>query len=148
MRTYTHDILRARLIQKAGLSEPVRARYRIEDLQHSEWSSEFERLMRNRLVMGALRYGILGAPGKPTYDRIASMEKRLKLYRESGNLEYLVDVANLCLCEFVEGTHPNRHFHSTDGESRTGVKTLGASENLLKPKCGAMRGFPVESLKL
>ena len=70
--------------------------------------------MRNRMIMGALRYGLLGAPGKPQYDRIASIIKRLKFYTEDGNTEHLVDAANLCLCEFVEGTHPLKHFGSVD----------------------------------
>lgn len=75
----------------------------LESLRRSEWSSEFETRMRNRLVMGALRYGRLNAPGKPQWDRIGNMIERLKYYRESGNTQALVDVANLALCEYVEG---------------------------------------------
>lgn len=75
----------------------------LEELQRTEWSPRFETLMRNRLVMGALRYGRLNAPGKPQWDRVTNMIERLKYYRESGNTQALVDVANLALCEFVEG---------------------------------------------
>jgi hypothetical protein len=80
----------------------------------AQWSPEFERLMRNRLIVGAYRYGSLSATCKPSYDRVESCLKRLAQYRETGNLELLVDVANLCLLEFVESKHPNRHFHSVD----------------------------------
>ena len=31
----------------------------LESLRSSEWSREFEELMRNRLLMGAFRYGLL-----------------------------------------------------------------------------------------
>lgn len=86
----------------------------VDALRKSEWSNEFEQLMRNRLVMGAIRYGKIGAPGKPTYDRVASMQKRLAKYTETGNKEFLVDVANLCLLEFVECAHPNAHFSAID----------------------------------
>lgn len=86
----------------------------LESLRKTEWSPKFEQLMRNRLIMGAIRYGTLNKPGKPTYDRIASMIRRLNHYKESGNLEDLVDVANLALCEFEEGNHPNKHFKSID----------------------------------
>lgn len=86
----------------------------LEDLRKSEWSQEFEELMRNRLIMGALRYGKIGVPNKPKYDRVSSMNKRLNLYQETGNKEYLVDMANLCLLEFVECHHPNAHFNSID----------------------------------
>lgn len=67
---------------------------------------QFETLMRNRLIMGALRYGRLHAPGKGTYNRPGGIVKRLQQYQETGNLECLVDIANLALLEFEEGTHP------------------------------------------
>lgn len=93
-----------------------------DELRASEWSPEFERLMRNRLMMGALRYGRLGAEGKPQYDRIASAVKRLQQYDRTGNQELLVDAANLCLVEFVEGRHPTRHFHAVDDGEHVEVK--------------------------
>ena len=92
-----------------------------EELQQSEWSVDFEKLMRNRLIMGAMRYGRIGAKNKPKYDRINSMIKRLTKYQESGNKEFLVDVANLCLLEFVECNHLNEHFNSIDDGEHVAV---------------------------
>lgn len=86
----------------------------LDDLSTTEWSSDFEQLMRNRLILGALRYGRIGHKNKPKYDRVGSMKKRLLKYEKTGNREYLVDVANLCLLEFVECHHPLRHFNSID----------------------------------
>ena len=106
--------MRQRLLDRAGVyddSTPVD----IESLKKTEWSNEFEALMRNRLVLGAIRYGKLHAPGKPQYDRIASCMKRLQIYEETGNKELLVDVADLCLLEFEECHHPLEHFKAIDG---------------------------------
>jgi hypothetical protein len=75
----------------------------LSTLRASEWSERFETLMRARLIMGALRYGRLRAPGKPKYDRVSSMIKRLEEYRRTRNAELLVDTANLALLEFEEG---------------------------------------------
>ena len=86
---------------------------RLELLKESEWDLEFERLMRNRLVVGSFRYGLMRRE-KPLFDRVDSIIKRANKYRETGNMEFLVDIANLCLLEFVEGKHPNKHFHSID----------------------------------
>lgn len=95
-------------------------KYNFVDLVKSEWSSGFERLMRNRLIAGAYRYGKLNEPLKHDYDRVSSIKKRLVLYENDGNTEHLVDIANLCLCEFVEGKHPLKHFKSVDDGEHTG----------------------------
>lgn len=87
----------------------------LSDLYRSEWSEEFEQLMRNRMVMGYFRYGPMkGGVGKLHYDRVSSALRRLMNYQESGNQELLVDAANLLLLEFVEKNHPNAHFSSVD----------------------------------
>jgi hypothetical protein len=110
---HTHDVLRRRLLasldqRSVGLAE----------LARTEWSPQFERYMRNRLAVGAFRYGRLQAPGKPAWDRIAGMEKRIAQYRQTGNTECLVDVANMALLEFFEGRHPLRHFEALSGGCR------------------------------
>ena len=85
-----------------------------DELARTEWSTLFERLMRNRLIQGAFRYGRMGAVGKKSYDWLPSLHKRLDEYERTGNLEMLVDVANGCLLEFVESKHPFKHFASDD----------------------------------
>lgn len=86
----------------------------LEELAGTEWSPEFERMMRNRMIMGAIRYGRLGAPGKAQYDRIGSIIERARRYRDTGNDELLVDIANLAQIEYVEGDHPGKHFCPDD----------------------------------
>ena len=96
----------------------------LKEMRKSQWSFTFEKLMRNRLIMGALRYGRMNQSGKPQYNVIPSMIKRLHQYEETGNTEFLVDVANLCLLEFEEGHHKKKHFSSIDdGEHVTKVGT-------------------------
>ena len=94
----------------------------IESLKQTEWSPLFEKLMRNRMVMGAFRYGLLNDKNKPQYDRIKSARAKLDKYEKTGNLECLVDVANNCQLEFEEGIHPNRHFHAFDDVDHTEKK--------------------------
>ena len=108
---------------KCGLPETEEANQvsSYEGLKESEWSADFEKLMRNRLIIGALRYGRIGAANKPQYDRVSSMIKRLSKYQETGNKEFLVDVANICLLEFVECNHPNQHFHAIDDGEHTDI---------------------------
>ena len=70
--------------------------------------------MRNRLLVGAYRYGPMKAQGKALYDRLQAIQKRLDAYRLTGNAEHLVDSANLLMLEFTESRHPNFHFASSD----------------------------------
>ena len=75
----------------------------MEVLMRTERSPEFERLCMNRKICGAVRYGMLGVTGKPKWDLVNDAIRRLELYRDDHNAEHLVDVANLCELEFVEG---------------------------------------------
>jgi len=120
LRPYLDNLWRWSVgIKEADLKKCGRS---IMYLRHSEWSPLFEKLMRNRLVMGALRYGLLNAKNKTKYDRVPSMYQRLDLYAKTGNLECLVDVANLALLEFEEGEHPKKHLKSADD----GIHTVEA----------------------
>ena len=86
----------------------------LDKLRRSQWSETFERLMRNRLVMGSFRYGLLRRNSGAKFDSISSAIDRLQAYKDSGNQEHLVDAANLCLVEFVAESHPNAHMESID----------------------------------
>ena len=99
MRTLTQH-LRSRLLAAVPVRVPE-----LDSLRRTERSPEFERLRLNRKIQGAMRYGLLGAAGKPQYDRVSDMIRRLEVYRDDRNAEHLVDVANLAELEFVEGSH-------------------------------------------
>lgn len=97
--------------------EPVRGRAGLPDLgelRRTEWSQEFECLMRNRLIMGAFRYAPINAPGKAKYAHVENIERLVARYRETGNDECLVDIANSALLEYEEGDHPLKHFGALD----------------------------------
>lgn len=92
------ELIRRRLLKEVPDRTPS-----LDELRRTERSPEFERLRMNRKVFGAMRYGLMGAEGKPQYDRVSDMIRRLGMYTNDGNAEHLVDVANLAELEFVEG---------------------------------------------
>lgn len=114
------EFLRQRLYQR--IAAVGHATETLESLRQTEWSSLFETLMRNRLLVGRFRYGLMGDPAKANYDHVKSMKERLRLYEKTGNLEHLVDVANLCLVEFVHSKHPRKHFAAADDAIHCEVK--------------------------
>lgn len=95
----------------------------LEELRESEWSDEFEQLMRNRLIMGAFRYGVMSRPCVDDEFALYAI-KRIKKYIKTGNTEFLVDAANLCLMEFERGMHPNKH-----------LNIHGQAEKVKKTRC-------------
>lgn len=119
---HSHDVMRERLLLRAGLGDapPLPSKKELKDklagLYQTEWSPRFEILMRNRLVMGALRYGLLAEKIKKggKWNLIEPILKKVELYEKTGNQEYLVDAANYCLLAFECDNHPNRHFHALD----------------------------------
>jgi hypothetical protein len=97
-------------------------------LKKKQWSEEFERLMRNRLILGRFRYGEVSASRYPS----AKMAiRRLHLYLQTGNKEFLVDAANLALVEYVSpGCRKHTKFKGGSKEER---KCISFSKKL-EPK--------------
>jgi hypothetical protein len=86
----------------------------MDDLYKSQWCDKFDELRRNRMVLGTYRYGDYKKEKIAKYNRIESAISRLKKYQATGNSEFLLDVANLCMIEFDVPNHKNAHFESID----------------------------------
>jgi hypothetical protein len=102
----TEKIIDSRVGEFSGLTE--------QQMRKAEWCEKFEQYMRNRLLVGCFRHGKMARTTDTDYDRIGSVRERLDLHDNDGNMEHLVDVAALCMMEFVHGTHPNRHWNPLD----------------------------------
>ena len=109
------DLMRQRLEHRAGILPPVRKKD-ISRLRETEWDSSFEQLMRNRMVMGAIRYESFRKKKKGDYNYIRSVEEKIVKYKLTGNTELLVDIANYMMIMFTYDGHPNHHFSATDDE--------------------------------
>ena len=96
------------------IESSIAMRPSLSELRKTEWSKPFETLMRNRLIMGAFRYGLKKTKGDQGYDMVGSLEQRVQAYKKTGNLELLADVANLALLEFEYPSHSKAHFAPED----------------------------------
>jgi hypothetical protein len=108
-------------LEEIDLDKPVEI-INLDELKISEWSSEFEMYMRNRRVLGAIRYGKTNAKGKPKYDRVNTMRRKIDLYEQTKNKEVLVDIANYAMVEFQEPTIDGTYFQATDDQDHDKVK--------------------------
>lgn len=107
------EYLRARLLRGVDTSSIGHKTATLDELREIQWSEEFIGLMKPPMYMGYFRYGdVHKQAGR--YNNIGSAITRLKLFRATGNEEHLVDVANLCMVEFIQKNHPNAHFEAAD----------------------------------
>lgn len=66
----------------------------------TEWSPEFTQGCANRMVTSWFKYGDVATAYPDKVDAIKSLYLRLDKYLQTGNTEFLMDVANFAMIEF------------------------------------------------
>jgi hypothetical protein len=84
-------------------------------ITQSEDSPKFHERMRQAMTVSFHKYGPLKDAYPHKVNAIASLKKRLKLYECTGNADYLVDIANFAMIEFMLPAHELAHDDPTDG---------------------------------
>jgi len=80
------------------------------------------------MVTSFYKYGAVAKNAELGNDAIKDLENRLELYKETGNTEWLVDVGNFAMIEFMFPHHPKAHFRATDSNESPGVMGLTERE--------------------
>lgn len=91
-----------------------------DKILETEFSSKFVELMKNRMIVSFYKYGKLTDAYPHKVDAISSLTERILKYAETGNTEWLVDVANFAMIEFMHPRHPQAHFEGTDDDASPG----------------------------
>lgn len=96
----------------------------IEEILKTEFSIDFVEKMQRAMVVSYYKYGAI-AVGFPTkIDAVGSLMIRLRKYADTGNTEYLVDVANFAMIEFLHPRHPEAHYKAESSEASPGRISL------------------------
>lgn len=90
----------------------------------SEFSDPFVHGMKARMAVSFHKYGPLAEAYPTKVDAIESLKRRLDRYAETGNTEWLMDVANFAMIEFMRPRHPKAHFKATDSDASPGRITV------------------------
>ena len=89
-------------------------------------SEEFIAGMRARMEMSYFKYGDIRKAYPDKIDALASLQQRIEKYNETGNTEFLMDVANFAMIEFMFPRYKNAFFQATDTDQSPGrITTLG-----------------------
>jgi hypothetical protein len=93
----------------------------------TEYSKQFLQGMLNRMSVSFHRYGPVADAYPDKVHAVRSLYQRLVRYEETGNTEFLIDVANFAMIEFLHPHLPNAHFTPTDSDASPGrTSTDGA----------------------
>lgn len=93
---------------------------RFDGVPPSEFSETFLQGMVNRMGVSFHKYGKVADAYPRAVDALASLEQRLARYRETGNTEWLMDVANFAMIEFMHPAHDRAHYAPTDSDASPG----------------------------
>ncbi len=85
----------------------------------SEFSERFAQGMRERMAASYHKYGLV-ADAAGRVDFLDSLRQRLDKYTETGNTEWLMDVANFSMMEYMHPQHPDAHYAPTDSDESPG----------------------------
>lgn len=93
----------------------------------SEVSRRFHDLMTAAMLTSFYKYGALADGYPERVHAVESLQLRLLKYAETGNAEYLVDVANFAMIEFMHPAHPDATFTATDASGSPGRVAANAA---------------------
>ena len=92
-----------------------------EEILKKDFSEAFVGKMKNAIETSYYKYG----HASRTYPELAQAHKciteRLELYLATHNTEYLVDVANFAMLEFMHPAFPDAAYRPTDSDVSPGL---------------------------
>lgn len=97
--------------------------------QKTEYSEEFDAKRKHRIAVSLYKYGSAKINyGEKLVSAIGSLKKCLKKYEETGNTEYLCDLANYAMFEYMYPQHKYAHFRATDSSESAGIDGMSIKE--------------------
>ncbi len=99
------------------------------NVPETEYSEEFDKLRKNRIAVSLHKYGSAKINyGERLVSAIGSLKKCLQKYEETGNTEYLCDLANYAMFEYMYPQHNNAYFKTTDSSESAGIDGMSIKE--------------------
>lgn len=101
----------------------------IKNILNTEYSFKFDEIRQKMMQTSFFKFG----PIKDNYKTIGglqaipSLKAKLEEYEATGNTEFLADVANFAMIEYMYPQHKKAHYKATDGYNIGKRTTVGIS---------------------
>lgn len=92
-----------------------------EEILSRDFSESFVTKMKNAIEMSHYKYGWMSKTYPELAQAVKCIQQRLDLYRQTHNTEYLVDVANFAMIEFMHPSYPDAKYSPTDSDKSPGL---------------------------
>ena len=99
-----------------------------DQILRRDYSTEFESLRQNSIVQSHYKYGWMSDSYPALADAFGSLKKRVELYEKTGNADWLVDIANFAMIEFMHPAHKDYHFRRTGSDESPGLDGISIVE--------------------
>jgi len=86
----------------------------------TEYSQKFIQGMVDRMGVSFHKYGLVSRAYPEKVDALKSLQIRIDRYTETGNTEWLMDVANFAMIEFMHPRLDGARFQATDSQASPG----------------------------
>jgi hypothetical protein len=106
----------------------------LNKILEKEYSFKFDEIRKKMMQTSYFKFGTVEDNYKTIggLKAIPSLKAKLKEYEETGNTEFLADVANFAMIEFMYPQHPNAYYKATDGYTQGKRTTVGISVNEMR----------------
>ena len=92
-----------------------------EEILKRDFSEEFITKMKNAIEMSHHKYGFMSK----TYPELAQaykcIQERLDLYIKTHNKDYLIDIANFAMIEYMHSMFSDAHYTPGDSDKSVGL---------------------------
>lgn len=92
-----------------------------EEILKKDFSEAFVNKMKNAIEMSYYKYGNIGKTYPDLAQAYKCIQERLDLYLKTHNKDYLVDVANFAMIEFILPSFADADYKPTDSDKSPGL---------------------------
>lgn len=92
-----------------------------DQILNRDFSKEFVEKMKHAILLSHEKYGWMSETYPELAQAIKCIDDRVKAYMETHNMDYLVDIANFAMIEYMHSMFKDAHYTPGDSDKSVGL---------------------------